>query len=173
MLNIGVIGGSRADSAHLSMARETGRLLAKRGICVICGGLTGVMEEVARGVSEADGICIGILPGYSRREGNSYLRVALPTGMGFARNFLIVRASDSLIAIDGSNGTLSEASFAIAEGKSVVSLDSHILKRDKKWEGTFIVASNVEQAVESAIKEAEKWSEAENVDYSEAWRNRN
>lgn len=153
---IGVIGGSVPDESHMSMAFEVGRLLSEAGAIVICGGLGGIMDAVAAGVEEKKGICIGILPGFSPLEGNKHLSVGLPTGIGFARNFLIVRASDALIAIDGSNGTLSEASFAIAEGKSVISLDSFALKKGKDVEGDFITASSPEEAVTLVLEEAAK-----------------
>ena len=155
-LQIGVIGGSQPDQEHRKMAYEVGKLLSKAGSVVICGGLTGVMEAVAEGVEEEGGTCIGLLPGNSPLEGSIHLTVALPTGIGFARNFLIVRASDALIAIDGSNGTLSEAAFAMAEGKSVVSLDSVVLSRQKESEGNFIVASTPDEAVGIALEEAMK-----------------
>lgn len=153
---IGVIGGSIPDRPHLKQALEVGRLLSEAGAVVICGGLSGIMDAVAEGVENAGGMCIGLLPGFSPLEGNRHLTVGLPTGIGFARNFLIVRASDALIAIDGSNGTLSEASFAIAEGKSVVSLDSFELKKGKDVEGEFIFASSPEEAVKLAMEEAAK-----------------
>ncbi len=155
-LQIGVIGGSEPDSEHRKMAFEVGILLARSSVTVICGGLTGVMEAVAEGVEKEGGICIGILPGMNPGGGNSHLTAGISTGMGFARNFLVVRASDALIAIDGSNGTLSEASFAIAEGKSVISLDSFTLKRRKKSEGRFIAAGSPAEAVSLAALEAEK-----------------
>lgn len=152
-LQIGVIGGSNSDERHLKAAYQVGTLLSRSGAVVICGGLTGVMESVAAGVEAAGGICIGILPGTSPSEGNSHLTVGLPTGIGYARNFLIIRAADCLIAIDGSNGTISEAAFALAEGKTVVSLDSFRLERGKDSEGDFIPASTPEEAVAIAIRE--------------------
>lgn len=153
---IGVIGGSIADDSHMEQAFEVGRLLSEAGAVIICGGLSGVMEAVAHGVESAKGISIGLLPGFNPLEGNRHLTIGLPTGIGFARNFLIVRASDALIAIDGSSGTISEASFAIAEGKSVISLDSFVLKKRKDVEGEFILASSSEEAVKLALVEAEK-----------------
>ncbi len=171
-LQIGVIGGSQPDDLHRRLALEVGSLLSKAGAVVICGGLTGIMDAVAEGVEAEGGICIGLLPGMSPLDGNPHLTVGLPTGIGFARNFLIVRASDSLIAIDGSNGTLSEASFAIAEGKSVVSLDSFHLDRQKDTEGNFIAAATPSEAVRIALEEASrKRSEfaAGRVRFRESW----
>jgi uncharacterized protein (TIGR00725 family) len=155
--NIGIIGGSEPEERYNRIAFEVGRLLAMRGAIVVCGGLSGVMESAARGAFESGGLTVGILPGFNPSEGNSYLTVRLPTGIGYARNFLIVRASDALIAIDGSNGTLSEASFAIAEGKSVISIDGFELRRGKPHEGRFIRAENAADAVEAALNEAAQY----------------
>ncbi|MCL4346794.1 MAG: TIGR00725 family protein, partial [Candidatus Thermoplasmatota archaeon] len=119
-LNIGVIGGSQPELKYAEIAYDVGKLLALKGAVLICGGLSGIMASAAKGAYEAGGITVGILPGLSAGEGNEFLSVRIPTGIGYARNFLIVRASDALVAIDGSNGTISEASFAIAEGKTVV-----------------------------------------------------
>ncbi len=152
--NIAVIGGSHADDTHLRLAYSVGRLLATRNAIVICGGLTGVMESVARGVNSKGGICIGILPGDDPAEGNSFLTVRIPTGIGYARNFLIIRASDAVIAIDGSSGTISEASFAMTEGKSVISLDSFKLAKSKDGDGEFIEAASAADAVKHAISAA-------------------
>ena len=156
--NIGFLGGASPQEKYLKIAERVGELIAKSGNVLINGGLSGVMEYAAKGANEAGGIVVGILPGYDHRESNKYTTIPIPTGIGFARNFLIIRACHSLIAIDGSNGTISESSFAISEGKSVISLDSIELKPKRKWEGTFIVASSPEDAVEKAIIEAEKMS---------------
>ncbi len=155
MLNIGVIGGSTAEKKYLEIAEKIGRLLASRNVVVICGGKNGVMESVSRGVHDAGGIVVGILPGLSTSEGNAYLTVAIPTGIGYARNFLIVRASDALIAIDGSTGTLSEASFALTEGKSVVSINTHIETKLKNGDGKLLAAQTAEDAVDLVMKEAQ------------------
>jgi uncharacterized protein (TIGR00725 family) len=82
------------------------------------------MEAAARGASEAGGLCIGILPGGQSKEANPYIHVAVPTDMGHARNVIIVRTADALIAIDGKYGTLSEVAFALIMEKPVVSLGS-------------------------------------------------
>lgn len=67
---------------------------------------------------------VGILPGLHRREANSYVQIALPTGMGELRNGLVVRASDALIAIGGSYGTLSEIALGRRSGRTCVLLES-------------------------------------------------
>ena len=152
MLNISVIGGSEIPTKTCEVAREVGRLLARGGATVFCGGLSGVMECVAKGVREENGLVIGILPGNIPEEGNKYLSAALPTGLGFARNFLVVRAGKVVIAIDGSTGTISEASFALAEGKDVIAIGDLEFVPKKKSEGKFTKVTSPKEAVELALR---------------------
>ncbi len=166
MYNIGVIGGGSADEKYRSMSVELGRLLAERKATVFCGGTTGVMEWVAQGVREANGIIVGILPAMDMSTGNGHLTVKMPTGLGFARNVLIVRASESLISVDGSTGTLSEATFALSEGKSVIVLGELPLERRKKEDGLVFRAETPLEAVEIAMREASKMREK----ISSGWR---
>jgi uncharacterized protein (TIGR00725 family) len=153
--NIGVIGGSVIDGEYCRIAEDLGRKLAVRGHLVICGGLGGVMECVARGVSEEKGVSIGILPGASPDSGNPYIGISIPTGIGYMRNFFIIRASDALISIDGSTGTMSEAAFALSEGKSVISIGDPVVSTKKPTDGKIIVVSTPEEAVIAAEQEAE------------------
>lgn len=119
---IGVIGGGIATSEESEMAREVGRLIARRGWQLVCGGLGGVMKGAARGAHEAGGVTIGLLPGEDRSAANRYITVPVATGLGEGRNLLIVRTSDILIAIGGEFGTLSEIALALKTGKSVIGL---------------------------------------------------
>jgi hypothetical protein len=90
----------------------------------VCGGLGGVMEAACRGAKEAGGLTVGILPGTDRAAANAFVEVAIPSGLGEARNVLVVRAADALIAVGGGHGTLSEIALALKAGKRVVGLDS-------------------------------------------------
>jgi len=101
---------------------------------------------------------VGILPGENRMEGNKYLSLAIPTGIGYMRNFLIIRASDAIIAIEGYSGTTSEAAFAITEGKTVVSIGDLEIKT-KNTDGKLVHENNPEKAVEIAIQEAKNFVE--------------
>jgi hypothetical protein len=154
---IGVIGGANPQERYLDIAHRVGELLAESNCVVVCGGLNGVMREVARGAHEHGGVTIGILPGFTRKMQNEYITYSIPSGMGYARNFLITRASDALIAIDGSNGTISEESFGISEGKDVISLGSLPLKRSRNKEGNFYAADTPEDAVKRALMSAENY----------------
>ncbi len=106
------------------MAEEVGRLLAEAGAVVVTGGLGGVMEAASKGAREAGGTTLGLLPGADRSGANPWLTVAVPTGMGEARNALVARAADGLVAVGGEWGTLSEIALALKAGKPVAGLDS-------------------------------------------------
>jgi uncharacterized protein (TIGR00725 family) len=124
---IGVIGAGSCDEATAAMAYEIGKGIAQAGYALVCGGLGGVMEAACRGASEAGGLTIGILPGDTMASANPYVGLPIATGLGIARNVIIVRSSRVLIAISGGPGTLSEIAFALQLGVPVVSLKSFIL----------------------------------------------
>ncbi len=110
----------------------------------MCGGLGGVMEAACRGAKEAGGTTIGILPGTDRAAANRFVDFAIPTGLGEARNALVVRAADALIAVGGAYGTLSEIAFALKAGKPVAGLGT--------WDVDGVtVADSPEAAVESVL----------------------
>ena len=145
--NIGVIGGSSCTDEICELAYRVGYLIAKRGATLFTGGLGGVMLHASKGAKDAGGITVGILP-YGKEDANPYVDIAIPTYYGLARNHLLVRASDALIAVDGFIGTLSEISFALNEGKTVVSLNSWELNEKKITKGKYVKASTPEEAVE-------------------------
>jgi uncharacterized protein (TIGR00725 family) len=120
--------GVGATDGELAWAEEVGGLLAEAGAVLVCGGLGGVMEAACRGARSKLGLTIGLLPGESREDANGWVSLAIPTGMGEARNLLIVRAADAIIAIGGGWGTLSEVAFALKVGTPVISLGSFALE---------------------------------------------
>jgi len=124
-MRVSVVGGGRVDESEYEQARDVGRLLAERGHTVVCGGRTGVMEAACRGAREADGETIGILPGEDRTAANEYVTTPIATGLGNARNVLVVLNGDAAIAIDGSTGTLSEIAHALDIGRPVAGLGTH------------------------------------------------
>jgi len=124
-MRVSVIGGSTVGDELYEQSREVGRLLAEHDHEVVCGGLGGVMEAAARGAKEAGGHPIGILPGEDREMANEYIETPIATGLGNARNALVVSNGDAAIAIDGSTGTLSEIALALDAGKPVAGLDTH------------------------------------------------
>lgn len=127
-MNIAVVGGHKCSKENYNSAYELGRLLAKEGWTLISGGKEGVMEAACRGAKEQGGLTVGILPGYDQKEANDYIDIKLPTGMGYARNVLVVRSSDVVIAVSGEYGTLSEIAFALSEKKTVIGINSWGIK---------------------------------------------
>lgn len=121
-LRIAVIGGGSASVEDVQAAREVGAALAEAGALLICGGLGGVMEGAARGARDRGGLTLGILPGPDAAAANAWIEVPLATGMGEARNALIVRAAEAVVAVGGEWGTLSEIALARKMGVDVVLL---------------------------------------------------
>jgi len=121
---IGVIGGNFPGEASLKDAEQMGRLIARNGYILVNGGQQGVMEASARGANAEGGLVIGILPGISREECNPYIDIAIPTGLGYMRNAVVVLNSDVLVAIDGSYGTLSEIAYTQIYNRPVFGLDT-------------------------------------------------
>jgi len=119
---IGVIGAAECDEALTRLARAMGRGIAELGAVLICGGMGGVMKAVCQGVTEAGGLTVGILPGSDRNQANEFVDLPIATGMGEARNLVIIRTADVLVAIGGSYGTLSEIGFALKMGKRVIGI---------------------------------------------------
>jgi len=119
---IGVIGASKISQEFEEIAFEVGLEIAKRRGILVCGGLAGVMEAVCKGAKKAGGTTIGILPGLDRNRANPYIDIAITTGLLEARNLIIVRTSDVLIAIAKSMGTLSEIAFALKMKKPVIGI---------------------------------------------------
>jgi uncharacterized protein (TIGR00725 family) len=124
VIYVAVVGPGDAEERHAVAAEEVGRLIAEGGALLVCGGLGGVMEAACRGARAAGGTTVGILPGLDRSAANPHLDLALPTGLGEARNALVVRAADAVIAIGGGYGTLSEIALALRAGKPVIGLDT-------------------------------------------------
>lgn len=142
---VSVIGSGTATGDLYEKAREVGKLVAERGGIIVCGGLSGVMEAVARGVKEAGGTSIGILPDEDRRRQNEYLTYSVATGTGQARNLAVVCSGDVVIAVGGEYGTLSEIGLSRKVGRPVVVLESWDLGEHVS------VASSPQEVVEAAF----------------------
>jgi len=143
---VAVCGASEATPSQLDAAREVGRLLARHGAVVINGGFGGVMGAASEGAAIEGGVVVGILPETDRGGANPHLTVALATGLGQARNTVIVTAADSIIAIGHGWGTLSEIAIARRLGRSVFGLDTWDVK------GLEVVHSP-EEAVKRALED--------------------
>lgn len=155
-LVIAVIGGQHPPKEILGAAEEVGYLIAKNGAVLICGGLEGVMEAACKGAKRGGGLTIGLLPTGRKSTANPYVDVPIATALGTARNVVLARTADALIAVDGSYGTLSEMSHAFERGKPVVGL--------KTWDMTsigvpadlFIPVETPREAVDKAIEIAKR-----------------
>jgi uncharacterized protein (TIGR00725 family) len=151
---IAVIGPSDCSSAEREAAFKIGAILAARGSVVVCGGGSGVMEAAAEGAHSENGVVFGILPGNDHSAGNSYLTYAIATGLGEARNAIIARTADAVIAVGGEYGTLSEIALAMKMGKKVILLNSWHLKPPRPVSKMPLIAQSADEAVEFAIGDA-------------------
>ena len=133
-MNVAVVGGYKCSKKIYNLAREVGRLIAQQGWILICGGREGVMEAACRGAKEAGGLTVGILPSADGRDANKFVDVKIPTGLGYARNVLVVRAAEAVIAIDGNYGTLSEIAFAFNDPRIIVGIETWDIKGLKQVE---------------------------------------
>jgi uncharacterized protein (TIGR00725 family) len=141
---VAVVGPGEASAGDVERAEQVGSELARRGAVLVCGGLGGVMEAACRGAKEEGGTTVGILPGAQRSQANPHVDVALATGLGEARNALVVRAADALIAVGGGYGTLSEIALALKAGVPVVGIET--------WDIEGVeAAGDPEQAVAAAL----------------------
>jgi uncharacterized protein (TIGR00725 family) len=119
---IGVIGAGKCAKKLRDQAYEVGKAVAESGAVLVCGGLKGVMEAAAQGAHEAGGLTIGIVPGIDRNQASPFCDIVIATGMGSARNVIIVQTADVIVALHGKYGTISEMAIALKLGKPVVSL---------------------------------------------------
>jgi uncharacterized protein (TIGR00725 family) len=142
---IAVIGGRRSDKSLLREAEEAGRLIARNGFTLVCGGLRGVMEAASKGAKSEGGITVGILPQNDSKEANPFIDIPIVTGLGIGRNVIIARTADALIAVGGEYGTLSEIAFALQMGKPVVGIRTWDIKG-------IISAENAEEAVSKVLE---------------------
>ncbi len=121
---IAVIGASKCSKKLRDMAAVVGKYVAENDGILVCGGMGGIMEGAARGAKEAGGTTIGILPSTDRADANPFIDFAIPTGFGEARNILVVRTADAVVAFPGKFGTLSEMAFALQAHKPVISISA-------------------------------------------------
>lgn len=153
---IAVIGGNKCSSEEARLAEQVGRELARRDVTLICGGLGGVMEAACRGAKSAGGMTIGILPGNTRADANSFVDIPIVTGMGYARNAIVVKSAQAAIAIAGEYGTLSEIAYALQSGIPVIGINTWSLSKNGREHPAIKVAKDSLEAVEKAIEAARK-----------------
>jgi uncharacterized protein (TIGR00725 family) len=145
-MQIAVIGAGQAMPGELEIAWTAGRMIATNGAVLICGGLGGVMEAACRGAKDAGGTTVGILP--DTGIGNDHLDIVIRTGLGHARNVLVVLSADAVIAIGGSYGTLSEIAVGLKLKRPVYGI--------KTWDIEGVMpCTSPEEAVQRAMHGAE------------------
>lgn len=153
---MGVIGEGTCSRATAARAERMGRAIAEAGAVLVCGGLGGVMEAASRGAARAGGTVVGLLPGFDARDANRWVTVPIVTGMDQARNVILVRSSDVVIAIGGRYGTLSEIALALKLGKPVVGLGTWRLAQPEGRRVPLVRARGAEQAVALALAAARR-----------------
>ena len=149
---IAVIGGEQCSTQEAELAEAVGRELARRGVILVCGGLGGVMKAACKGASSEGGITIGILPGDNRRQANPYVQIPIVTGVGYARNAIVVKSAQAVIAVGGSYGTLSEIGHALQNDIPVIGLNTWSLSRNAQPEDSILPAKNPTDAVGKALE---------------------
>jgi uncharacterized protein (TIGR00725 family) len=142
---IAIIGPGDAGPAELADADTAGRILAREGAVLLCGGRGGVMEAACRGAREGGGLTVGILP--DTGNGNPYLSVVIRTGLGNARNAVLVQSADAVVALGGGYGTLSEIALSLKGGREVFGV--------KTWNiDGMVTCETPDEAVLSALSAA-------------------
>jgi uncharacterized protein (TIGR00725 family) len=155
-LQIGVVGEGACSRATARTAERVGAAIARAGAVLFCGGRTGVMEAASRGAARAGGAVVGVLPGFSRRDANRWVTSPVVTGMDQARNVVLVRSCDAVIAVGGSYGTLSEIALALKLGVPIVGLRTWRLAPPVARRVPVLRARNAEDAVRLAVGAARR-----------------
>jgi uncharacterized protein (TIGR00725 family) len=153
---IAVIGDSSCSPEEAKLAESVGELLAQRGAIIVCGGLGGVMEAVCRGVKSKSGLTVGILPGEDSSMANPWVDIPVVTGVGEARNFAVVKSAQTVIAIGGGYGTLSEIAYARKSNIPVIGLNTWSLSRNGREDDSIIRVQTATEAVGKAISLAKR-----------------
>ncbi len=142
---VSVIGGHSCTNEVEQLSQELGKKLVKVVDILISGGLSGTMKAVCKGFKTANGLTIGIIPSYNKEDANDYVDIVIPTGLGLARNVLVVKSADVVVALPGEAGTLSEMAYCLQFGIPVISL--------KSWDIPGVIkVSSVDEAV-AKVKE--------------------
>lgn len=159
-IHIGVVGEGTCSRRTAVLAERVGRAVAEAGAVLLCGGRLGVMEAASRGASRAGGLVVGLLPGFARGDANRWVTVPIVTGMDQARNVILVRSCDAIIAVGGLYGTLSEIALALKLGTPVVGLGTWKLAQPDGRRVPISRARTPEDAVARALRAARRRSRA-------------
>ncbi len=152
---IAIVGGRDPSEEEIRLAEEVGRELARLRIVLICGGLTGVMEAACRGAYSQGGLTIGILPTGKASDANPYVKIPVVTNIGYARNVIVVRSAQAVIAIGGGYGTLSEIAYALDAKIPVIGLRTWSISRHGRPDKSIIRVRGAMEAVRKALELSE------------------
>jgi uncharacterized protein (TIGR00725 family) len=153
-LHIGVVGEGVCSARTAAQAERVGRAIASARAVLLCGGLGGVMEAASRGAAQTGGTVVGLLPGFHRGDANPWVTIAIATGMDQARNVILVRSCDAIIAVGGMYGTLSEIALALKFGTPVVGLSTWRVRQPEGRRVPIVVAATADDAVARALRAA-------------------
>ncbi|HEV8473016.1 MAG TPA: TIGR00725 family protein [Methylomirabilota bacterium] len=156
MLHIGVVGEGVCSRATGRDAERVGAAIARAGAVLLCGGRAGVMQAASRGAARAGGTVVGVLPGFSRHDANRWVTIPVVTGMDQARNVVLVRSCDAVIAVGGRYGTLSEIALALKLGVPVVGLRTWRLAQPERRRVPLVRARTPDEAVRLALRAARR-----------------
>jgi uncharacterized protein (TIGR00725 family) len=159
MKRIGIIGPNKSGCTNelYAFGVELGKQIVLPDRVIICGGLGGFMEAVCNGAKQSNktfnGQTIGILPDSVSDKANAYIDISIPTGIGIARNIIIINSADIIIAAGGGAGTLSELAFAWQQKKTVLCItkfDGWVKKLagenlDSRAKGLLIPVNGIEE----------------------------
>ncbi|MFC1973846.1 TIGR00725 family protein [Chloroflexota bacterium] len=148
---IAVIGGGQCSQQQSKIAEEVGSELARRGAVLVCGGMGGVMVAACKGARSAGGITVGILPKKRREDINPYIDIPIVTGIGEARNVIIINSSQAVIAVDGEFGTLTEIAYALRNRIPVIGLNTWELSKSGNADKSIIISHGAKDAVDKAL----------------------
>ena len=155
-LHIGVVGEGVCSARIARDAERVGAAIARAGAVLFCGGLRGVMEAASRGAAEAGGVVVGLLPGFRRADANRWVTIPVVTGMDQARNVVLVRSCDAVVAIGGMYGTLSEIALALKLGVPVIGRRTWKLAQPEARAVPLARARTPDEAVRLALRAARR-----------------
>jgi uncharacterized protein (TIGR00725 family) len=149
---IAVIGTRQPSTEEAKLAEEVGQEIAKNGAVLVCGGLGGVMEAACRGAFAEGGLTIGVLPGDDSKSANPNVQIPIVTGIGYARNVIIVKTAQVIIAVGGGYGTLTEIAYALDNKKPIIGLKTWRFSRNNHADKSIIRARSAKEAVSKALR---------------------
>lgn len=122
---VAIVGpGEEATETDTRLASDiAATLVTELDVYIVTGGLGGVMAAAAQGAERAGGTAIGVVPGRDHRHASPEHSLIIASGMGEARNAIIVNSASVVVAVGTSWGTLSEIALARRAGKLVVQIN--------------------------------------------------